>query len=116
MQKKSSIKSIIIFVGIIVLAILGYFYFSGSPKDSASQLTSSGTPSPATVVATRVLTLLNQTSSLHIDPALFKSAIYKSLVDHTVPVVEQPVGKANPFLYTVSSPAPASSPSPAKPK
>lgn len=101
MQKKSSAKSIGILILIIALAGLAYFYFSGSPKDSSTQLVSGDVQaSDVTNEVTRIITLLNQTSSLRIDPAIFNSSVYKSLVDHTVSVVEQPVGKPNPFLYS----------------
>lgn len=106
MQKKPSTKNLIILGAVILVAILAYFYFSGAPTDSSAQLTDSDiTPSPVTNEATKILTLLNDTSALHIDTALFNSPVYKSLVDHTVPVLEQPVGKPNPFFYTIPTPA-----------
>jgi len=106
MQTKSSTKSIVIFAALILVTILAYFYFSGTPVDTSAQLVTEGEQaSEVTLQATKIVTLLNQTSSLRIDPALFKTAVYKSLVDHTVPVVEQQVGKDNPFFYTVAPPA-----------
>ncbi len=112
MQKKSSTKSIIIAVAAVILLIFGYFYFSGTPEDTSSQLTADALGAPAsdaTVQAARIITLLNQTKSLRIEPAFFESAVYRSLVDHTVPVVEQQVGKANPFFYTAQSSSAGSS-------
>ena len=106
MQKKPSTKSIIIIIAIVVIAIIGYFYFSGSPKSDSTLTTEDAPPSELTNKTTQIITLLNQTSSLKIDTALFKSAVYMSLVDHTVPVVEQPVGKTNPFLYNAPPPPP----------
>lgn len=110
MQNKSSSKSIIIIIAVLVLAGLAYFYFSGDPEDTTSLLaTDSIASSEATAQATKIIMLLNQTSELKIDPAFFKSAAYKSLVDHTVDVVEQPVGKYNPFVRGASSPVATSS-------
>ena len=117
MQKKSSTKTLIIITVIILAAILAYFYFSGSPTDTTSGLAGDSVTSDASIEATKVLTLLNQTSSLRIDPSLFKSAVYKSLVDHTVSVIEQPVGKPNPFVYSSAAPAaPATPATPSKKK
>ncbi len=106
MQKPSSKKPIIIAVVVIALAIFGYFYFTGSPTDSAGIDENQIVTSDADLVGTRVLTLLNQISSLRIEDSFFKSAVYASLVDHTVPIYEQNVGKTNPFY----------NPAPAKPK
>ena len=105
MQRKSSAKSLLILGGIIVIGIFAYFYFTGSPQDTSSQLSAGTQTDSVTNEATQIITLLNQTSALRIDTALFNSPVYKSLVDHTVPVVVQPVGKPNPFIYTVAPPA-----------
>ncbi len=105
MQKKSSVKSFLILGGIIALGVLAYLYFSGTPQDATGGLDATGAQtSDATVEANKILVLLNQTTALHIDPALFKTPVYMSLVDHTVPVIEQPVGKANPFFYVPTAP------------
>lgn len=92
---------------VVILALLGgaYFYFSGSPKDNSSLLATSEVGSDATVIGTNILVLLNQITSLKIDTALFTSPVYNSLVDHTVPVYEQNVGKKNPFLYSLPAKA-----------
>ncbi len=103
MQQKSSKNPILIIVIIIVLAGAAYFYFSGTPSDDSALLTAEETAASTQVSAeaAQIITLLNQTRSLKIDIALFNSPLYRSLVDHTVPVIEQPVGKANPFLYSL---------------
>lgn len=105
MQPKSSKKPIIILVVVLVLAGLAYFYFTGTPTDTMSGLNPSSSLETDNVQGMRVLTLLNQITSLHIDPEFFKSASYSSLVDHTVPIYDQNVGKANPFFYTASAKA-----------
>lgn len=108
-QQKKSPKTLIIITIIVAIGTLAYFYFNGSSEDTSSLLTGEKPTSEVTDHTARILTLLNQTSSLKIDPELFKSAVYQSLVDHTVPVVEQPVGKANPFVTNTPAPAAASS-------
>ena len=105
MQRKSSTKSIIILVAIIALAALIYFYVSGTPKDTSSVLVSDVQTTEVTDKAQKIIALLNQANSLKIDASLFTSPVYKSLVDHTVPVQDQAVGKSNPFFYTRSAPA-----------
>jgi predicted RNase H-related nuclease YkuK (DUF458 family) len=110
-----AMKNIIIIL--IVLALFGgtYFYFSGSPTDSESGLTSETSPEAAASVAeaAHVLSLLNQINSIHIDTKFFESTVFKSLVDNQVVVPEQNVGRPNPFVAvpgTFVAPAQPSAP------
>ncbi len=99
-QQKSSKKPIIVIVIIIILALIAYFYFSGSPSDSSStSLVEQKSPESADADAAgvRVLSLLNQISSLKIDTSIFDNPTYKSLVDYSITVPEQNVGRPNPF-------------------
>jgi len=98
-NNKSSKKTIIISIVIVLLAMGTYFYMKGSPEDTTSSLGIMGDiDSPAMTVGSDVLALLNQLNSINIDGKFFESTVYKSLVDHTVIVPEQRVGKPNPFL------------------
>jgi hypothetical protein len=97
MQKKSSLKSALVLIGILVIAAGAYFYMSGTPTDDSTLLVEES-GSDVEVVGTRVLTLLNQIQRLTIDEKFFSSATFSSLVDHTVPIYEQNVGKGNPFF------------------
>lgn len=99
MQQKSS-KGTFIAVIIIILITIGlYFYYKGEPVDYSSSLEVSGTEesTEAQIASGRVLSLLNQISSLEINDSIFKSAVYNSLVDYTIEVPSQPVGRVNPF-------------------
>ena len=102
MQKQSgSKKGLIIIIVIVLLALGGYFMMSGTPQQSSDSLlvadpTLGGSPD-ANEVGGRVLTLLNQIKRINIDNKFFESRAFSSLVDHTVPIYEQAVGKANPF-------------------
>lgn len=98
MHKPTSKKSILVTIAFALLLILAYLYFSGAPVDDASSLDAAALPtSESSIAAAKVLALLNQISSLRIDTAIFSTAVYKSLVDHTVPVLEQNIGRENPF-------------------
>jgi flagellar basal body-associated protein FliL len=98
-QETSSKKPIIIFISIIAIAALAYFYFLGSKTpDSSSTLSEANSASDATQLSgARVLNLLGQVSSLKIDKSLFESAAYQSLVDYTIEIPEQNIGRPNPF-------------------
>ncbi|MDO8430661.1 MAG: hypothetical protein Q7S72_01555 [Candidatus Taylorbacteria bacterium] len=100
MQKNTPSKTTFIALAVIVAIALGlFFYFQGDPTDADSSLETLGTPESleAQEAGTRVLSLLNKIRSLKIDDSIFKSAVYKSLVDYSITVPEQSVGRANPF-------------------
>lgn len=110
-QQSSSKKTFIILIVIIAIAALIYFYTLGdSAADPSSSLVQEDSASSETqAVGARVLSLLNQISSLKIDASIFDSASYQSLVDYTIAIPEQNIGRPNPF-----APIPGSSP--AKPR
>lgn len=102
-QKTPSVGTFIALALILIVAISLYFYYKGTPTDSLISSLETGT-SPESVEAqaqgARILLLLNQIKALKIDDSIFKSAVYKSLVDYTVTIPEQNVGRANPFAPT----------------
>ena len=94
---KKSLKSIIIIVGIIVVALIAYFYYEGSKSASNSNLVSTPADVDAQQVGVRVLNLLNQIKSLKIDTTLFSDPSYQTLRDYSVAIPQQNVGRSNPF-------------------
>lgn len=99
-EKKSSLKSIIIFVVIAVLALGAYLYMTGTPDDSSISSLSqadSVTSMAAQSEGSEVLVLLNQISSLRISTDIFENIVYKTLIDYTVEIPPQNVGRPNPF-------------------
>ncbi len=89
-----------ILIVIVVVSIGLFFYFRGKPNnDSLSSLEESGTSesNEAVEASNRVVKLLNQISSLEINDSIFKTAAYKSLIDYTVAIPEQNIGRVNPF-------------------
>ena len=100
MQKNTPSKATFIsLIIIVVVALLLYFYTKGEPTDSGSSLSteSSAESASAQEASNRVIILLNKINSLNIDAKLFESAEYKSLVDYTIAIPDQPVGRPNPF-------------------
>lgn len=101
MQQKSPSKgTFIALIAIVGISLLIYFYYKGTPNDSStSSIETTGTAESydAKIASERVISLLNEIKSLKIDPSIFNSAVYKSLVDYSITVPEQFVGRVNPF-------------------
>ncbi len=99
-EKKSSNKLIIGMIIMVLVVFLAYFYSRGTPTTDGDSLLE-GSIDPETVEAQiageRVLTLLNQLNSLKLDTSIFENKSYRSLVDYTIAIPEQNIGRANPF-------------------
>jgi len=105
MNNQSSSNKKTWIIGISIVVVLGgiwYFYTSGGSGSSTSQLVSSspGGDDATAVVGANVLGILNSISSINIDTSIFSSEAYQSLVDYSIAVPAQPVGRPNPFAPT----------------
>jgi len=99
-NKSSSSNKTTLIIGIIIVVVLGggwYFYSKGSSSSSTSQLISSTPSGTEAGVGADVLSILNSVSSIRIDTSLFSSPAYQSLVDYSITVPSQAVGRPNPF-------------------
>lgn len=105
----SGSKSLIVIGVVVVLIALGYYFYT-SGQQTATDATSGGSNSSFDVagnptadgetglaVGADVYSLLNQIQSLNIDPNFFTKTIYMSLVDFTIDIPPENVGRANPF-------------------
>jgi hypothetical protein len=84
---------------VIILIVLGglvYFFMNGNPLPNTGLLQSPSADVSSTI-GTEILSLLNQIKSLEIDASVFSNPAYKTLVDYSVVVPPQPVGRPNPF-------------------
>jgi hypothetical protein len=102
-QQNNPNKVTFIALAIIIVVSLGiYFYYQGEPVDGTGSLDTalvggSAESADARVVSDRIVTLLNQVNDIKIKTDLFQSAVYSSLVDYTITVPEENVGRSNPF-------------------
>jgi len=80
---------------VVIILIVGYFYWKGSsPAGSGSLLQAqSGTQG----IGSAELDLLDQVQSLKIDASLFQDPAYKTLQDYSVAIPTENVGRPNPF-------------------
>lgn len=81
---------------IIIIAITAYFlFFSGEPDISGQALLESS--QSGELVGAQVLSLLQQIQSLNIDTTFLNSGVFQSLVDYSVAIPADNVGRSNPF-------------------
>jgi hypothetical protein len=113
-QTNSNSKAFIILGIVLVLGGIYYFYSSGSKvvPDTGAIDTSFATADVSDgsdLVTPDVLSILNKIRELRIDPAIFGDASYQSLVDFSIAIPPENVGRPNPFApisgSVVSSPA-----------
>ena len=91
-------STIIILIIVVIVAAGAYFYFEGSPASlSGDSLLQADSNAQAEAAGAQVLILLNQIQSLSIDTSLFSDPGWNTLVDYTVPIPPENVGRSNPF-------------------
>ncbi len=112
MNKGQINKKLMITMGILLLAaLIYYFYNSGSSKPTTSLVVGRDVGG----VGAQELQLLNQIRSLRIETDLFKDPAYTSLVDYSVAIKSENVGRPNPFAPVAGVPSPfAVEPAPTK--
>jgi hypothetical protein len=100
MKNQPSSNKRTLIIGIIIVVVLAggwYFYSKGSSGSSTSQLISSTPNNANAAVGASVLNVLNSVSSIKIDASFFATPAYQSLVDYSITVPPQAVGRPNPF-------------------
>ncbi len=89
-------RNILIIIGIVILAAAGfiaYGYFFASTPDAETVTMELGED----FVGKPIIDELERIRNLKIDGTLFSRASYQTLVDRTVEVQPEPVGRDNPF-------------------
>lgn len=78
-----------------MFVIYSNFFSSKTTEDQL--LTSSLQRNPAQIVGNEIITALNQIESLQLSREIFEDPVYRSLIDRSEPIPEEPIGKMNPF-------------------
>lgn len=89
----SLFKNIIIILGIIATAALGFYVFSQNNSDTQG----SNSVSNVSVESAQFLRMLNELKTIQLDDSLFSDARFTTLVRFSHPTTAEPIGTLNPF-------------------
>jgi hypothetical protein len=102
-------KSKLITIGAVIIVILaGYlgWQWYGASSDVGSVLTSSG-DSASSEQAQELINFITELKTIRIETGIFTNPAFLSLVDSTVVIAPQPIGRKNPFAPLPGTPVPA---------
>ena len=102
MEKKDLLKKIGIPALLLIVIVAGYFLFIAD----STTLSLSAPPPPNPEISRierQILTLLSELQDIELRSEIFESQAYESLVDFSVEIVPEPVGRENPFLPSEGS-------------
>lgn len=86
-----------IIVGIIIAAGLIAYSFLRPDPTVESMLQVTERQNSAQVLGDEITTAINQIQSLKLDNVIFSDPIFLKLIDHSRPIVAEPIGRTNPF-------------------
>ncbi len=93
----SSIQNIIVVVGLILVLGLGYYLYSAN-KDSVLSGSTSVVNSQIAIESADFIRRLDELKTLTLDDSIFSDARFRSFVDRRKPVLQEVVGRNNPFI------------------
>lgn len=88
-----------IILTIVIAAILFVVYAVFIKKDPETQaLLNTGASSPeAQAIGSQISQALLRIEQIKLDKSIFNNVIYKTLVDRSQPISDEPIGRSNPF-------------------
>ena len=90
-------KTGIIVIIVVIILVIAYFYYEGGSGSSTASTSLLQQQASDQSIGAAELSLLDQIQSLKIDTSLFQDPAYKTLVDYSVPIPQDGVGRPNPF-------------------
>jgi hypothetical protein len=92
MLEKSSQKIIVVLGVLALLAVFGYYTFNNSSTDATpEEIIQQNT------VGQDIIVLAEKLNSININDSVFTSAVFLSLIDRDIPIIEESQGRINPF-------------------
>ena len=98
MQESSNTKKIAIAGGVLILFVgLIYFFFFNKGAEMIVQFDEFGNPTSAQVVGQDLIDISNELEKVSLDANLFANKAFINLIDFSIVLRDEPVGKSNPF-------------------
>ncbi len=93
----STLQNLVITLGLVIVAGLGYYLYVQNSNGTLS-LSSGELSTQASAESAEFLQKLNKLKEVNLDGSIFSDPKFQSLVDNSQPVIEENVGRPNPFL------------------
>jgi hypothetical protein len=90
-------KIIIIVLAAVVLFIVYAVFIKKDPTTPALINTGEGLSADAQVLGNQISQALLRIEQIKLDKGIFTNNIYRTLIDRSEPISEEPIGRANPF-------------------
>jgi len=97
MEESSNTKKIAIIATLILLVVLGAYFFFFRTPEPIELFDEFGNPTGAEVVGQDLINISNQLEKVSLDANLFKNQTFINLIDFSITLPNEPVGKKNPF-------------------
>lgn len=92
----SKYKNIIIIAAIIGIGLIAYSFLRPDPT-AESLLETTQRQDSAQVLGDEITAAINQINSLKLDRSVLDDPIVLNLIDHSKPIIPEPIGRNNPF-------------------
>ena len=93
----SRVQNLIVVLGLLVVAALGYFLYTQN-QNSVLSLGTDVVTTQAALENQDFLNKLNELQAITLDDSLFSDPRFQSFINFRPPVIEESVGRENPFL------------------
>lgn len=94
---KNKKNLLILSISIILLIVMGWFFLGRNkdlPSDSLLEISSDPIEN---IIGRELLTSLEKMKQVKLDTSILGGEVYNSLIDFTVDIPKQPVGRRDPF-------------------
>lgn len=90
-------KIILLILGAIVLFVIYAVFIKKDPTSTSLINTGEALSTDAQALGNQISQALLRIEQIKLDKDIFTNTIYKTLVDRSEPITDEPIGRANPF-------------------
>ena len=96
-------KVLIGIAGLVVIVVLYNIFILGDKQDQGALVSNQNQSVINSELGREIVATLNRLKSIDIDPEFFEDPVYTRLLNFSVEIDPQPVGKTNPFKIDATS-------------